>query len=369
MSTSLKVSVITATYNSEKYVESAIKSVINQSYKNIEYIIIDGASKDNTLKIVENYDSKIDKLISEEDLGIYDAFNKGIRHATGDIIYFLNSDDTLSDDSVIEEVVSLFDENPNTWYVYGNVQFLENTEDMTVYGREFSVQDFQKGYAPPHQAVFVKAEFFHQYGLFNLEYAVAGDFEFSLRCFLNAAEKETMYVNKVLANFRIGGVSSSYKTRIRGLMEKEKIINHYFRVSTDFTSVEIQNNALFRTWFEILLLQNKGISRVLKKYEINNVAIFGTLTTCKYLIKDLELENLCIKGILDNNENMQDKKILGYDIKPVQWVKENIKLVDAIIVSIESSRDKEVIKFLNDAFADQIKVFSWKDLIESYASH
>ena len=157
----IKVSIITATYNSEQYVEDTILSVINQTYADIEYIIVDGGSRDNTIQIAQRYRDKIATLISEPDKGVYDAFNKGIRASTGDIIYFLNSDDFLYNESIIEMVASRFNENRELNAVYGNVLHRgNNTETDQIHGWEFSDHDFIKGYMPPHQALFVKRDMF-----------------------------------------------------------------------------------------------------------------------------------------------------------------------------------------------------------------
>lgn len=358
------VSVITATLNSEKYLSQAIESVRMQTYGNIEHIIIDGASNDGTLDIIEKYKNGIAKVISEKDRGIYDAFNKGISIANGDIIYFLNSDDLLANENVIEEAVNVFLNSPGVEYVYGNVKLVGDNVETTIYGREFSISDFKLGYAPPHQAVFVKKKVFLEDGSFSLDFDVAGDFEFSLRCFLKRPQS-IRYVNKEWAHFRLGGASSGYVTRMKGLKEKEVILHRYFQNTYDFSSAESYNNALYRTWFESILLRNKGVTRKLKDSKIRKVAIFGSLTTCQYLIRDLEFEGLPIQAIIDNNKHVHGSTIYGYPIVSLNEFVDMADEVDAIIVSVESSNDINIIRDVKSIIPDRIRLVSWKELVKN----
>jgi glycosyltransferase involved in cell wall biosynthesis len=157
-----KVSIITVCYNSEKTIEDTIKSVINQSYPNIEYIVIDGVSNDNTLAIISKYKDKITKIVSEKDKGIYDAINKGIRLATGDIIANLNSDDFYIDNNVIADVVATF-ENEKTDTLYADLYYVDavDTNKIVRYWKSKQYKEglFLKGWMPPHPTFFVKKKF------------------------------------------------------------------------------------------------------------------------------------------------------------------------------------------------------------------
>ena len=124
----MKVSIITITYNSAATVEDTLRSVVNQDYPHIEYLIIDGKSKDNTLQIVEKYKDKIAKVVSEKDKGLYDALNKGIRHATGDIVGMLHSDDLYASNHVISDIVKTFEANPTAEGVYADLVFVDRND-------------------------------------------------------------------------------------------------------------------------------------------------------------------------------------------------------------------------------------------------
>ena len=141
------VSIITASLNSEKHIEDTIRSVLSQTYRHIEYILVDGNSTDDTMSIVNNYRANINKIISEQDNGIYDAFNKGIIASKGDVILFLNSDDSLYDNKVIEKIAGIFHRNPEYKCVYGNVKIVNvRTGFSHIKGfRDLSIEDIKNG--------------------------------------------------------------------------------------------------------------------------------------------------------------------------------------------------------------------------------
>ena len=180
----MKVSIITVCYNSEKYISDAIKSVINQTYPNIEYIIIDGGSIDNTLSIITSFKTGIHKIVSEKDNGLYDAMNKGIAIATGDIIAFLNSDDLYINNSVILEIVECFERaSPDVLYadlVYVNRENINSTIRKWT-SSQYINGSFTKGWHPPHPTFIVRKEVYSNFGGFNLNFSIAADFELMLR--------------------------------------------------------------------------------------------------------------------------------------------------------------------------------------------
>jgi glycosyltransferase involved in cell wall biosynthesis len=154
----LKVSIVTVAYNSQQHIEDTIKSVLSQSYNKIEYIIIDGASKDNTINIVNKYKDKISCIISEPDKGIYDAMNKGIDNATGDIIGFLNSDDIFYDNEVVANIVNGFDEKTDC--IIANIAFVKSS-DLNSITRKYSSNKFKPywfrfGHMPPHPSFYAR---------------------------------------------------------------------------------------------------------------------------------------------------------------------------------------------------------------------
>jgi len=217
-----KISVITTTYNSASTIEDTIKSVIEQDYPAIEYIIVDGLSTDNTLEIVNKYKNKLSKIISEKDTGIYDALNKGINEATGDIIALLHSDDFFIDKNVISKVVKAFEEN-NTDSVYGNLYYV-NKDNTTKIVRKWVSGNYKhgmfvNGWMPPHPAFFVKKICYEKHGVFNLNFKSAADYELMLR-FLHKHKISTSYINEYLVKMRVGGKSNaSVKNRIKANQE------------------------------------------------------------------------------------------------------------------------------------------------------
>ena len=220
-----KVSIITVCYNSSATIESTIRSVVSQNYPDIEYIIVDGKSQDNTLEILEKYKSNISKIISEKDDGIYFAINKGIAIATGDIIAILHADDFYANENVISEVVKSFFEN-NTDTVYGDLQYVDR-EDVLVIKRQwrsgtFNKNNFMKGWMPPHPAFFAKKTCYDKFGSFNTSLRSAADYELMLR-FLYKHNCSASYIPEVLVKMRVGGKSNvSLMNRIKANREDKK---------------------------------------------------------------------------------------------------------------------------------------------------
>ena len=221
----MKVSIITISYNSAETIEDTIKSVVSQDYQNIEYIIIDGASKDATLSIVDKYKDKIAKVVSEKDKGIYDAMNKGVQNATGDIIGILNSDDYYYDTTVISEVVRLF-EQEKTDGLYADLVYVDRSDSEKIIrywkSGKYTPGKFLKGWMPPHPTFFVKKEVYTHFGLYNTDLRSAADYEFMLRV-IHKNKISLCYMPRVLTKMRVGGMSNvSLKNRWRANMEDRR---------------------------------------------------------------------------------------------------------------------------------------------------
>jgi glycosyltransferase involved in cell wall biosynthesis len=216
----MKITIITVTYNSEKYLENTILSVLNQTYKNIEYIIIDGGSTDRTISIIEKYANFITTWISEKDVGIYDAMNKGIRNSTGDVIGFLNSDDIFFDNDTIENIANSF--NINIECVFGDIVFVDsvNTNKITRHysAKNFKLHHFSYGHMPPHPSFYALKTLYEKVGFFKVNYKIAADFDFILRSLL-IKKSNYEYLNQIIVRMRSGGISSSIKNKI--LLNKE----------------------------------------------------------------------------------------------------------------------------------------------------
>ena len=207
----MKISIITVCYNSEKTIAKTIESVISQSYKNIEYIIIDGLSNDKTLDIIEKYKSEIDIVISERDFGIYDAINKGINCATGDVIGILNSDDYFSTSEVLANINNIYNTNPGLDILYSDVIFFDDEKKkVTRYysSKYFKPFMFRFGFQPAHPTFYVKKYVFERLGNYNKSFEIAADFDLMLR-FLYFKQLKVLYIDDVWVIMKKGGASTS----------------------------------------------------------------------------------------------------------------------------------------------------------------
>ena len=208
----MKVSIITATYNSSTTIRASLESVNAQTYKNIEHIFIDGCSEDNTVQIIEAFSRRKTALLSEKDNGIYDALNKGINLATGDLVLFLHSDDILNDPDVLTDLVKAYKSNDQINGIYGNINFISNMEDLTVI-RQWKSSQYCKfklisGWMPPHTAMLIEASQFKKLGNFDISYKISGDYDFILRLFKSGANLS--YVDRLVTNMSVGGKSTEF---------------------------------------------------------------------------------------------------------------------------------------------------------------
>jgi glycosyltransferase involved in cell wall biosynthesis len=216
----MKVSIITVVLNNEQTIETSIKSVLSQTYKDIEYIIVDGGSTDNTLEIIKRYGEQVSKFISEPDDGLYDAMNKGIGLATGDVVGILNSDDFYADDCVIERVVSnITEKEVDSCYADAIYVRRDNPGKTTRFWKScpFTRNLFKKGWMPPHATFFARRCFYERYGMFRTDMPVAADYELMLR-FLYKYEISTTYIPQVLVKISNGGKSTPNPCTVLGNM-------------------------------------------------------------------------------------------------------------------------------------------------------
>lgn len=203
----IKISVITAVHNAERCIEKTIQSVLNQDYKHIEYIVIDGKSTDHTLDIIKKYEAKISKIISEPDSGIYDALNKGISLATGDVIGILHADDVFAYSHVISDVVSKLTETKAD-ALYADLQYWkENKLHRNWVSGKFKAKNFYYGWMPPHPTFFCKKAVFEKLGNYNLNLKLAADYELMLRLLLKNS-LTVSYLNKTISIMQVGGMSN-----------------------------------------------------------------------------------------------------------------------------------------------------------------
>lgn len=210
----MKISIITVCYNSEKTIEDTIKSVLSQDYADFEYLIIDGKSKDNTLSIINKYQDPRIKVISEKDNGLYDAMNKGIKLATGDIIGIINSDDILSNNKVFSTVINSFDNN--TDIVYANVLYMNDDFTKTVrnYISGIKTADY---WCPAHPSMYVRKTIYDKLGTYNTKYSICSDYDFMVRCNVNNVRYK--YVDEYFVKMRYGGTSNGLANYIKNFNE------------------------------------------------------------------------------------------------------------------------------------------------------
>lgn len=224
----MKISLITVCYNSEEHLRSTIESVLHQTYPDIEYILVDGNSSDQTLDIIKGYESAFFgrlKWISEPDQGMYDAMNKGIRMATGDVIGILNSDDFYTSEFILEQLVNEF-EKKKVDAVYGDIHYVNNSDlskPIRYYSSRFFYPSLMKfGYMPAHPSFYCKRNVYEKYGLFDISYKVAADFELLLR--LIYIHRITIaYLPMDFITMRVGGASSS------GLQSHKQIFQDHLK--------------------------------------------------------------------------------------------------------------------------------------------
>ncbi|MEO5967189.1 MAG: glycosyltransferase family 2 protein [Ferruginibacter sp.] len=207
----MRITIITATYNSAKYLEDAIISVKNQDYKDIEHFIIDGKSTDKTIDIIKKYEKYLAGWISETDRGMYDAINKGMEMATGDVIGILNSDDILANTHVVSSIVSAFKEN-NVDVVYGDLEYVDPSDINKIYrvwkGKPYKRSLFKTGWMPAHPTFYIKKKFVDKLGGYENHFYSAADYEFMSR-YLFVHKLTAYYLPKLIVKMRRGGQSNS----------------------------------------------------------------------------------------------------------------------------------------------------------------
>lgn len=204
-----KVSIVTIAFNNEEDIRPTIESVISQTYDNIEYIVVDGQSTDGTLKIIQEYATDIDRIISEPDEGMYDAINKGIKSATGDVIGLIHAGDSLYENDTIHKIAQHFEQNPGIDGMYGNSKIVDRYGEVRMInvGKEYSKMRIEEGWMPSHQSIYLKSEVFKNYGLYRNDLGGAGDYELFIR-FFYCQDLEIKFLNEYIIYFTLGGRST-----------------------------------------------------------------------------------------------------------------------------------------------------------------
>lgn len=295
----IKVSIITVSYNAVKTIEQTIQSVLKQSYPNIEYLVIDGQSTDGTQRVIEKFRNEIAYYVSEPDQGIYDAMNKGLSHASGDVIGIINSDDWYETDAV-EKAVDCFRES-NAGVVFGEIWLIDPN------GKKQSCT--KNSTLPPHPSMFVKREIYQKYGVFNTNYKIAADYELTLRYWAQGVP--FAHIDGILANFRALGISS---------VKKGDCIEETYQINLKYAD-RCMNGILNRDIAEELYSRSRllyisqnypeKIIRVLEKkfFDLDKgIIIFGTGNWGRELHTVLKNCNIEIPFFVDN-----DSKRWGFE--------------------------------------------------------
>jgi len=228
-----KISILTISLNRKLTIQSSINSLLSQDYNNIEYIIIDGGSTDGTIDIISKYSEKIDHFISEKDTGMYNALNKAIKLATGDIIGILHSDDVFFNSNILSTYAEFF-EKTNADLVYANGLYINNIDSIesnSKINRIYKSSKFKPwylyfGWIPLHTTIFVKREIFDKYGLYDESFSIASDYEISLRWFTNTAINKH-FLNTCTVKMLMGGKSTNITLQKKKSAEDYRILKQY----------------------------------------------------------------------------------------------------------------------------------------------
>lgn len=324
----IKVSIITVCLNSQDTIEETIKSVLEQTYKNIEYIIIDGMSSDATTDIIRKYNEYIYYWVSEKDNGLYDAMNKGIASSTGEIIGIINSDDWY-DKHTVQRAVETF-EQYDAEVVYGDL--IQEYEGEVRYRQAYEPLE-QLGFKMviPHCTAFVKKKVYKRWGGFDLKYKLAADYELMLR--LYRAGVKFQYNQEILAHFRMNGLSDrNFK---ECALEQYQISSSYCDDAD--TKRKIENLLAINKEFEetreqeCRIIQQKIVTFAIEKaFHTNQVVIFGAGRMGYQCYKIFERSNIQVMYFVDNSKEKKGKEFVGKKIYEASFLKADEKIVIAM---------------------------------------
>lgn len=338
----MRISIITVCYNSVETIERTIKSVIGQDYHDIEYIVIDGGSTDGTVEVIQKYEKHISYWVSEKDKGIYDAMNKGIKNATGEILAFLNSDDWY-EENILDDIAHVF-QKEKIQVLCGGIFFHRNDIVVRRYVNKEAIEKeirFKMGYY--HSAMFVKKSLFIRYGMFDTRYKIVADYDWLLRVY--DGHENIAATNKVFSNFSYGGISSRYEmldlhlqerknASMSALMRNEELTEEEKKTWREIIEYKCVEDRYYSAFKKILgdiekNRDDKLLERVKLVFVQDRYAIFGCGVNFGEVSMILRRMNIRITMLWDNDEK--------------KWG----KIIDGIVVSnpedIESCKDMIII--------------------------
>lgn len=357
-----KISIITACYNAEKTIEQTIQSVLSQTYDNIEYIIVDGASTDSTMDIVNKYVNQINIIISERDSGIYDAFNKGAKAATGDYVQYLNADDYLIDENTIFDIQNAIQVNNNPILLYGGIVMVDEvTQYKNVWNRERKSEELFDGKMIPHPATFLRKDIIEQFNYFDTSYKIAADFDLIARIYKQYAEG-FIYFSRLVSIFRLGGMSSFIGNQERLNHEMKLILAEVFK--RDYEVRNTTNEEYFKIWLEKKYFEEKSIAQLLVEQQIKSIAIWGSGRISNLLVPEMTEANIEVKVFIDNDIEKQGMKMSGVEIVSPKWLEEKSEQLDAIVFGFEGFHEASVKQQINNLSLNKgLKIYSWRQLL------
>ncbi len=359
----MKISIITVCLNSEKTIEQTIRSVLGQKDEDFEYIIVDGCSSDNTLDIVGKYSKDITRIVSEQDGGIYDAMNKGIALATGEIIGIINSDDWY-EEGALEAVRKCF-QAVNAEVVYGRMNVVnENEEVSTLIPTD--IRKIRYEMEIPHPTVFIKREVYDKYGYFQLKYKIASDYELLLRFYSRGVK--FFYLDKVLANFRLGGVSQREERKC--VLETVTISKQYLHFILPAERKYFENIITYRwrvAWF-IEILDNYSFEIVnilemkLGKGFKDEIAIFGAGNWGTKIYYALIQRGFSPVFFVDNNKEKWNTKNCGIKVLKPE-ILQTFKGVLLVIVKDFSAKILSQVKNMSNS---EVNCIFWEEIVDAF---
>ncbi len=362
----MKISIITVCLNSEATIEQTMQSVLVQKNKNIEYIIVDGKSTDRTFDIINKYKDRIDIIISEPDHGIYDAINKGISLATGDVIGIINSDDWYESDT-LDKIQKCFCDS-DADIVYGKLNLVDE-DGGTKLLIPNDIGKIRYEMMIPHPTAFVKRSIYEKHGTFSVKYTIAADYDLMLRYYTRGVK--FVYLDELLASFRLSGISNkqskicAYET----IAISKRYLPYYSAEEREYVKKIIDdrwNPFLFRQLldeFQVVILEY--IKNRLQKEVKSNISIFGAGKWGKDIFSLLSRNNLSPLLLIDNNKKMWGKLLENKAISPPDM----LKSFDGILLILAKDFSEEILSQVKSMDNPMIICITWEELVDELKDH